>query len=110
MMKYILLNYLMGKYRKYLSIASIVISFIITVRYYFIFRADFYFPSLFLYLLIPMPLIVVLNNTPVFGSPSVNENSSDLDIFLRYCSLLGTLLPFILVIYLTFYPEKYFEY
>ena len=110
MMKYILLNYLMGKYRKYLSITSIVISFIFTVRYYFIFRADFYFPSLFVCLLIPMPLIVVLYNTPVFGSPSVNENSSDLDIFLRYCSLLGTLLPFIFAIYFIFYPEKFFEY
>lgn len=110
MMKNILLNYIMSKYRKSLVVISLIIGLIVTIRFYFFMLKDnFYFPMLFLCLSIPIPFIVVIYNTPALGAPAVNENSSDLDIFLRYFALLGTLLPFVFSIYFTFYPEKFFE-
>ena len=109
-MKKILLYYIMGKYRLFLIIISVVISLIFIISQYFIYDDEFYFPSLLIYSLLPMPLIVVLYNVPGIGAPSVNEKSSDLDIFLRYIYLIGALLPLFLALYFTFYPEVLFEY
>ena len=49
--------------------------------------------------------MLALYNTAVVGMPSIDENSSDLDIQLRFYGLVGMFVLLLGYIFLTFNPE-----
>ncbi len=105
MLRNLLLNYIMGKYRKKLFIFSILICTLSTIRYFYVIDTQLYFPEIILFLLAPVPFLLALHNTPVIGMPSVDENSSNLDIYLRFYGLVGMFALLLGYVFLTFHPE-----
>lgn len=105
MLKKVLLNYVMGKYRKNLAIFSSLVCTLSTIRYFYAIETPLYFPGIIFFLLVPVPFVLALYNTPVVGMPSIDENSSDLDIQLRFYGLVGMFVLLLGYIFLTFNPE-----
>ncbi|WP_445116544.1 hypothetical protein [Acinetobacter sp. WZC-1] len=105
MLKDLLLNYIMGKYRKYLTIFSIVFCTLCTIRYYFVMNLPIYIPEMIILLFTPAPFVLTLFNVPVLGMPSINKSSSGLDVNLRVCGLMATLILMCLYALFTFCPN-----
>lgn len=105
MLRNLLLNYIMGKYRKNLVISSSLMCTLSTIRYYYVIDSPLYFPAIILFLLAPVPFVLALHNTPVIGMPSVDENSGNLDIYLRFYGLVGMFALLLGYVFLTFNPE-----
>ena len=105
MLKHLLLNYIMGKYRISLAIILSLVSTLSTMRYFYVIDSPIYVPWFVFSLMFPIPFVLALYNTPVIGMPAVDENSNDMDIFLRFAGLVGMLLLLMGYIYLTFNPE-----
>lgn len=52
-----------------------------------------------------MPFVLALHNIPTVAMPSVDENSSDLDIYIRFYGLVGMFVLLLGYVFLTFNPE-----
>lgn len=105
MIRDLLLNYIMGRYRKSLAIILSFICTLSTIRYVYVINSQMYLPENLFFLLVPLPFVLALYNTPVIGMPAVDKNSSDMDIFLRFIGVFGMLLLLLGYVYLTFNPD-----
>jgi hypothetical protein len=105
MLKNLLLNYIMGKYRKNLVIFSCLMCTLSTIRYYYVIDTQLYSPEIIFFLLTPVPFVLALHNVPTVGMPSVDKNSSDLDIYIRFYGLVGMFVLLLGYVFLTFNPE-----
>ncbi|MDO7481391.1 hypothetical protein Q5X45_01085 [Acinetobacter baumannii] len=101
MIKNILLNYIMGKYRKIVVIICACIGLLIIGR--LIILDDFIFGEEFFALVLSYFafIVAIYNGSPV-GFPSVNIGSNDFDISMRALFIITTLSIFLYISYSIF--------
>lgn len=109
MMKNILLNYVMGKYRKIIVIFMIILTTVNAVRVYILFNSQISFGFHMLSFFAYIPFLFAIYNVPILASESVNNGSSDWDILCRVCYVFGSLILLFGIIYITFIPKILLE-
>lgn len=105
MIKDILLNYIMGKYRIFIVVLIIILTTINAIRTYILFRSQISFEFQILACFAYIPFLFAIYNVPILASESVSSTSSDWDILCRFCYIVGALMLVLGIVYLTFKPE-----
>ena len=93
-----------GEISQNLVIFSSLTCTLSTMRYYYVIDTQLYFPEI-IFFLAPVPFVLALHNIPTVAMPSVDENSSDLDIYIRFYGLVGMFVLLLGYVFLTFNPE-----
>lgn len=101
MIKNILLNYIMGKYRKIIVIICTCIGILI-VGHLIVFNNFIFGEEFFALVLSYFAFIVAIYNGSPVGFPSVNINSNDFDISMRALFIIMTLSLFLYISYSIF--------
>ncbi len=105
MIKNILLNYVMGKYRSFIVISVIVLTTLNAMRAHTVFNSEVLIVYKIAYLLAYVPFLFAIYNIPNIVSDAVDESSNGWDIFCRALYILGTLSLVFGSIYITFIPK-----
>lgn len=105
MIKNILLNYIMGKYRVFIVVSIIVLTTINAIRTYILFGSKISFEFQMLACFAYIPFLFAIYNVPILASESVNNSSSDWDILCRFYYIVGALMLVLGIVYLTFTPK-----
>lgn len=99
MVKAILINYVMGRYRKTIVVFLTIISLFLLIRWILISKTlNFNEDALYLIISYIAFVVSIYNGSPI-GYPEVNSDSNSLDIFMRIFLLVITLVIFIYFAY-----------
>lgn len=95
MVKTILINYVMGRYRKTIMVFLTIISLFLLIRWILISKTlNFNEDALYLIISYIAFVVSIYNGSPI-GYPEVNSDSNSFDIFMRIFLLVITLVIFI---------------
>lgn len=100
-MKDILLDYIMGKYRKIIVVICTCIG-LLTIGHLIVYNDTIFGEEFFSLVLSYFAFIVAMYNGSIVGFPSVNIESNDFDILMRVLFIMMTLSIFINISYSIF--------